>query len=51
MNIDVVYKDDKLRGSINCSNHSVWVSYNNYDKEKTLEDGPLGKWNVYFVKY
>lgn len=49
--INLNYIDGMLRGKIDCLNYYCGVSYNNIDKEEDLQDGPGGKWNVYFVKY
>lgn len=50
-NIDLNYKDGKLKGSIDCSNFYHEISYTNLSQEEIVSDGPGGKWNVYFVKY
>ena len=49
--INLNYTDGILRGSIDCNNYFCRVSYHNIDNDEVLEDGPGGKWNVYFVKY
>ena len=50
-NIELNYRDGKLRGSIDCSNFYHEISYTNFSQEEVVSDGPGGKWNVYFVKY
>lgn len=50
-NIDLNYKEGKLKGSIDCSNFYHEISYTNSSQEEVVSDGPGGKWNVYFVKY
>ena len=50
-NIELNYKDGKLKGSIDCSNFYHEISYTNSSQEEVVSDGPGGKWNVYFVKY
>ena len=49
--INLNFTDGILKGRINCTNYYCGVSYHNIDNEEVLEDGPGGKWNVYFVKY
>jgi hypothetical protein len=49
--INLNFTDGILKGRINCTNYYCEVSYHNIDNDEVLEDGPGGKWNVYFVKY
>lgn len=42
--MDLKYVDDKLKGSIDCTHYCLSIDGTIYQK------GPLGKWNIYFVK-
>ena len=44
-NVNLKYFDGKLKGSVDCLEHYRLLGSMEYD------DGPCGKWNVYFVKY